>query len=199
MTTVCAQAACSLVVSLGCHILLKLTQVAHSQFCLEQMFIFCVDISSSKAKKRSGTSVYKEALFLLFFLFCILANYASFVEGLIIGLLRIDWHARGWVILGLISLIRQQTRSSSAEVHWNKTRLSEVRINLTNLCSTSCSWYMNSRVGPHLFQHYRSGNHSSCNWTGVQILTEHTAVQTTQPGKQVCMYDVWESFEHSQY
>lgn len=69
MTTVCAQAACILVVSLCCHILLKLTQAAHSQFCLEQMFIFCVDISSSKAKKRSGTSVYKVALFLLFFLF----------------------------------------------------------------------------------------------------------------------------------
>ena len=83
-TTVCAQAACTPVASLCCHIFtaavtsMKYIKINTGslqvwQICLEQIFIVCVDIPSSKAKK-SGTNVYKDALFLLFLLFCILAK-----------------------------------------------------------------------------------------------------------------------------
>lgn len=87
------------------------------------MFIFCVDISSSKARK-SGTSVSKEALLLIFFFVFLHIRKIGFLCGSSYYSLRIDWHDRGWVILGLISLIRQQTRSNSAEIH--EIKLSEV-------------------------------------------------------------------------
>lgn len=37
-------------------------------------------------------------------------------------------------MLGLISLIWQQTKSHSVEVPWHETRLSGIRIRLTNSC-----------------------------------------------------------------